>query len=418
MLSSLRSRISIVGGVAPRTYWYVWWGTLVNRLGNFVVPLLTIYLTADRELEVADAGAIVAIFGLGQVIASIVGGQMADRLGRRITVLVSLFGGAIAMVILGFTRDLAAMTVMVGVVGFVGELYRPAVLAIISDIIPPAQRIHAFGLLHWVINVGFAVAAVLGGLLATVDFTILFIADAATMAIYGVIVLIAVPETRPTRVSREHTTPSRSWLRDPEFIVFAVIMFALTLLPVQSGAALSAHMTWQGFTPAGYGFVMALNGCLIIVAQPALTAWAARFDPSRVLVGAALLYGAGIALHGAGSFLGVHIAAVLVWTLGEIFESPTRSTIVAAMAPADARGRYQGALVMMWGCAMFVGPNLGTRIWDDAGPTALWLGCGGLGVAVALAVAVTSPSRRRRMSEANPGASVRSISARNLNESS
>jgi hypothetical protein len=60
-----------------RARWYVWWGTLVNRLGGFVIPLLTIYLTTVRAESVADAGLVVSVFGLGQIGASIVGGELA-----------------------------------------------------------------------------------------------------------------------------------------------------------------------------------------------------------------------------------------------------------------------------------------------------------------------------------------------------
>ena len=397
----LRERFALPG--APRAYWYVWWGTLVNRLGGFVIPLLTIYLTKQREQSVADAGGIVAVFGLGQVAASIVGGEMSDRLGRRVTMVISLFGGAIAMAALGIVRDLVAITATVGIVGFVGELYRPAVMAFVADVIPADHRRRAYGLLHWVINVGFAFAAVIGGVLADLDFTILFIADAATMAVYGVIVLVAVPETRPTRPRDDApgstTAPSRSWIRDREFVVFCAISFALTLLPLQAGAALSAHMSWQGFSTSAYGLVMAINGVLIIALQPVLTAWCARFDASRLLAGAALLYGAGIAMHGLAPTLAVHAGAVTVWTFAEIFETPTRSSLGAAMAPADARGRYQGALTTAWGAAFFLGPKLGTWIWDELGATTLWLGCLGLGAAVALAIAATAPALRRRMTE-------------------
>ncbi len=39
MLRQLRQRFAAVTAAAPRAYWYVWWGTLINRLGGFVVPL-------------------------------------------------------------------------------------------------------------------------------------------------------------------------------------------------------------------------------------------------------------------------------------------------------------------------------------------------------------------------------------------
>ncbi|MGN6104153.1 MAG: MDR family MFS transporter [Kofleriaceae bacterium] len=403
MFLRLRERFANVAAAAPRAYWYVWWGTLVNRLGGFVVPLLTFYLINVRKLSVAEAGGIVSIFGAGAVAASIVGGQLSDRLGRRATMAMSLFGGAIAMGILGFVRDLTTLAIMVGVAGFVAELYRPAVLAFIADIVPPAQRVHAYGLLHWVINVGFAVASVVGGLLAELDFTILFLADAATMAIYGTIVLIAVPETRPPRATRDPATPhprERAWFTDRAFVWLLVLTFGIALLPGQATATLSAHLRWQGFSSAGYGALMAVNGALIIALQPSLAAWSARRDPSSVLVLAALFFGGGIAMHGVASAIWLHAGAVMCWTIGEILESPTRSGVVATLAPAGARGRYQGAVVMTFGAAQLVSPKLGTWLWEHEGPDVLWGGCLALGLVLALGYAVTAPARRRRLASA------------------
>jgi MFS family permease len=337
------------------------------------------------------------VFGAGAIAASLTGGYLADRLGRKITLVISLFGGAIAMTVLGLVRELPAITAMVGVVGFVAELYRPAVSAIVADVVPPAQRMQAYGLLHWVINIGFAFAAIVGGLLADVDFAILFIADAATMAIYGVVVIVAVPETRPVRAAHTtHVGPSGAWLLDREFVVFAAITLAIALLPCQS-TALSAHMTWQGFSPAAFGGVIAVNGILIIALQPTISSWAARRDPTRTMAMAALLYGAGFAMHGLANHIALHAAAVMMWTTGEILESPTRASVVATMAPIHARGRYQGAIAMMFGAAQLIGPRVGTWTWQHAGPGVLWTSCLALGMVAACALVATGPARRRRM---------------------
>jgi MFS family permease len=222
------------------------------------------------------------------------------------------------------------------------------------------------------------------------------------MAIYGVIALVCVPETRPAvRPARVDVplAPSRSWLVDREFATYAAATLGIALIASQS-TALSAHMTWQGFTPATYGAVIAVNGILIIGLQPVLSTWSARRDPTRVVTAAALLYGLGYSLHGLAGNVPLHVAAVMVWTVGEILESPTRSAITAAMAPSDARGRYQGAIAMTFGAAQLIGPKVGMWTWQHVGPGALWAGCLGLGAVVAAGLSVTGPARRRRMAGA------------------
>jgi MFS family permease len=398
LFAGVRSRIASVAAVAPRTYWYVWWGTLINRLGNFVVPMLTIYLIKVRGVSVAEAGGVVAMYGAGSIGASFIGGYLTDHVGRKPTLVIALFGGAAAMLGLSIVRDLTAITVMVTVLSLVTEQFRPAVQAIVADVVPRSHLVQAYGLLHWVINIGFAFAIIVGGLLAELDFSILFIADAVTSAAFGVVVLLRVPETRPAAIARSHAEPSRAWFTDGPFVAFVAITFFVALLPQQAVAPLAAYMTEQGFSAAAFGGVIAVNGIFVILLQPILAAWTARHDATRVLVGAALLYGTGIAMHGLAASAAFHAAAVGVWTLGEILESPTRAAIVAAMSPVDARGRYQGAIVLTFGASQLIGPKLGTWTLQHAGPAALWSSCFGLGILVALAIVASGPSRRRRMS--------------------
>ena len=391
------ARVRAVRRELPDAYWVVWLGTLINRLGGFVAPLLTFYLTGERGLSVGTAGLIVALHGVGGVGAALVGGVLADRLGRRPTMLVSMFGGGVAMALLGFARHEATIAALTFGLGFVGELYRPAVMAFVGDVVPAAQRLRAFALLYWVINLSFAVASALGGLLARWSYTALFLIDAATMIGYGVLVAVRLPESRPP--AHHDDAPPIGLLQvltDGTFMRLWALSFGMALIVFQSSVSLSAHLVGQGFDQVAYGAIMAVNGVVIVLLQPVAAARLGRLDPSRVLAGAALLVGGGFALHGVSPYLAVHLLAVLVWTLGEIAAAPTHAAVVAHLSPPTARGRYQGVFGMSWGAASAVGPLAGGAIVAHAGAGALWAACLGVGLITAAGYLATAAGRRAR----------------------
>src|SRR6185295_17655622 len=91
----------------PRTYWVLWSGTLLNKLGGTVFFLLGIYLTRERGLAPELAGLVISLYAAGGLVAGPLGGALADRIGRRATLLVGTTGAGALMLALGFTRSTA-----------------------------------------------------------------------------------------------------------------------------------------------------------------------------------------------------------------------------------------------------------------------------------------------------------------------
>lgn len=91
-------------GGLPRQFWFLWTGTLINRLGSFVVIFLAIYLTGARHFSQSQAGLVIGLYGVGGAIGTTAGGVLADRWGRRPTILIAQFGAAGLMLALGFAR--------------------------------------------------------------------------------------------------------------------------------------------------------------------------------------------------------------------------------------------------------------------------------------------------------------------------
>lgn len=386
---------SRVGGL-PRAFWALWSGTFVNRLGTMVEPFLAVYLTAERGLSLAATGAVMAIFGLGSIVSQVVGGILTDRIGRRATLTGGMLATAAAMLTLGYTTSVPAVVVVMFVLGITIDMYRPASQALLADLIPPADRPRAYGLLFWAINLGFAVAMVLGGTMARAGFSWLFWMDAVTCVIFGLLVWRAVPETR---APRSESTPGSfaDVLRDRVAVGTVLIALVYAFVYLQAYTTLPLAMRRSGLPPSAYGYAMAMNGIGIVIVQPLLVAWLSRRDSSRVLAAGMAVVGLGLGLTAIATSLVEYAATVLVWTLGEILFAAVAMSIISDLAPAHLRGRYSGFYGTSWSVAALVGPLLGT--WLLSRGTALpWLLCAAMcGVAAVGTLALAPAVRRRRL---------------------
>src|SRR5919197_5583638 len=108
----------------PRAAWFLIVGAFINRFASFALFFLVLYLTS-HGVSVKAAGVAVAVWGAGEVLASLVGGHLADRIGRRNTIAVSMFSSAGAMLVLSQVRAFGAVLPVGLVAGFASELYRP-----------------------------------------------------------------------------------------------------------------------------------------------------------------------------------------------------------------------------------------------------------------------------------------------------
>lgn len=370
----------------PRPFWALLAGTFVTKAGAFVVPFLFIYLTRVRQLDPLTAGSVVSLFGLGSFLGSLAGGVLADRLGRRATMLGALVVGAGFLLVLGAATALWLLALATFLTGLTGDAYRPASQALVADLVEPKHRMKAFGLQYWAINLGFSFAAAVGGLLATNHFSALFFGDAATTLALAFIIWRAVPETRPTAPGRAGARQEGSALTpffDARFAPFLGLTFVIALLFFQHLTALPSDMATRGLGTETLGWALSVNGLLIVLLQPLATRWAVRLSREQVLALAAVLTGVGFGLTSLATTLGGYAATVAVWTLGEILFAPVNAAVVADLSPEHLRGRYQGAFTITWALAHMSAPIFGTALLPWLGSAAFWAGCGALGLGVA-----------------------------------
>jgi len=392
----------------PAAFWKLWLATLVNRLGGFVVPFLAIFLQGQRGLSTAEAGTILAFFGAGSVVAGPLGGVLADRVGRKATIVLGMLSSAASMLWLALAGDGAALVAGCFFLGLAFDLPRPATSAMVADLVPEADRPRAYSAMYWAANLGFACASLLAGVFASASFTALFIVDAATSLACGAILWFSLPETRP---ERRETTRSKALsdaiapFRSSDFTGFFVASLLIAVVFFQFNAAMPLDMMAHQITTAEYGVLVAMNGILVVTLQPFLGPLALRVRRGRALAIASTLTGAGFGMLGlAGSFAG-YALAITTLTLGEIVMAPMIPAVVAELAPRHLRGTYQGALQLSFSLASCAAPLLGGFLLAGPGAGVLWSGCFVVGLlAAALHLALDGPRQRRSRELAAAGA--------------
>src|SRR5262249_36988414 len=137
------------------------------------------------------------------------------------------------------------------VLGFFNELFRPPANAAVVDLVPEPDRVRAFGYLYWAANLGFAAASILGGLLAHVGYLWLFVGDAATTFAFGAVVLVTVPESRPTVRAQARPDYLRPY-RDRRLLRFLLAQFLVAMVFMQFSSSLSYDMKTQGYSEVVY----------------------------------------------------------------------------------------------------------------------------------------------------------------------
>jgi MFS family permease len=378
----------------PHAFWVLIFGMFVNRVGAFVLPYLALYLQTQRNLGATESGLIVGAWGVGAVIAALVGGQLADRWGRKRTMLLSLCGGAVVLAGLSQARGFGQLAALALALGAVAELYRPAVSAAVTDLAAPELRSRAFSYLIWSYNLGFAVSPLIAGVIAEeLGFGWLFVGDAATMLAAAIVLAVWTAETRPAAARTERKDSGfGEALRDRNLrpMLLAALMMGVAI--VQIIATFGPLMSADGIDLKTYGRILALNGLLVALTQPWVVPLSEKFGASRVVPLCALVFCGGLALHAFVDSALAHAFVVVVWTAGEVALFPLCNTLVANIAPTPLRGRYQGLYFVAWSTANVIGPPLGQELYARFGAggwSALPLSC-----AVVAAAALFVATRR------------------------
>jgi MFS family permease len=396
-------------GLPPKV-WIVSLGMLVNRTGNFLPVFMVLYLTS-KNFSAEAAGLVLGAAGLGNVLGNAIGGDLADRLDRRWTIVLSMVATAGMTACIPLFDSLPSLILMVGLVRTTAQVFRPAAAALLVDGMTAQQRLAAAAVFRFAMNIGAAAGGVLGGFLATTSYLGMFIGNTIACLLFAVIA--ATLPRGGTRdgsnagqghsagsAEREKKLGYRHALADRRLQRFLVMTLLSEIIWSQSAFGLPLHVSAIGLSPANFGLLMGLNGLLVVLFELPITSAVSRRRPEHVLAWSNVFTGVGIVLTGAANNMFWLVGTVLLWTLGEIMYSSVSAAHLGGLAPPNLVGRYQG----LYGAAMTfgtgVGPLIGGLVYAYS-EWVLWTICA---IATVAAVRLCLPGRSQASPAVVPGA--------------
>jgi predicted MFS family arabinose efflux permease len=360
-----------------RSTWLLSLVMLVNRSGTMVLPFMTIYLTGIG-FSLIKAGFVVGLFGAGAVCGAVIGGKLTDKIGFRQIQLITLAGGGVLFILLGFMKSYPLICVFTFVLSLVNDAFRPANNAAIAQYSKPENRTRSYSLNRLAINLGWAVGGTLGGFIASFNYHLLFWIDGFTNIFAAVMLYYLLKPAElveKEKISLIQLNEKNSPLKDRKFALFLilVLLYGLCFYQLYSTIPVYYKDIYQ-MSELQIGILMGLNGLIIVIIEMVLIFYLESKNKTLTFISNGLLLTS-------VSFL-VYVLmpryaltaliSVFLVTFGEILAMPFMNNYWAGRASSQNRGQYAGYYAMAWSLSQVLGPTSGTWLASHFGFNSLW----------------------------------------------
>ncbi|HQB91064.1 MAG TPA: MFS transporter, partial [Sphaerochaeta sp.] len=364
--------------------------TVINSVGVFVYPFLTLYLTQRLGYPPAKAGLFLTVASILYVPGSLLGSTLADSIGRKWVAVPCEILMNSCYLAAGFLEGTEWVPLLVLAALFFDGMVDPAREAMKTDVTSIENRQASFSLIYLGHNLGFAIGPVIAGLFFYRSPSWLFFGNAIAGFLSVLLIIFQIEETKP---SKETIEESRRWksgeraeeggalkalFSRPRLLAFSLSVTCFSYAYSQTLFALPL-LTTALFGPGGaplYGRMMALNGVVVVLLTPLIVMVGRRLTPLSNITISGLLYTIGFSLFAFATTEPVFLLLVSVYTIGEIVNATNQGYWIANNTPISHRGRFSAMLPIIMGTGHAIAPVIGGAIIQYTDLSVLWLTTG------------------------------------------
>ncbi|MGD8191351.1 MDR family MFS transporter [Brevibacillus ginsengisoli] len=368
-----------------RVVWIRFLGEFLTGLtGSMLTPFLIFYLQAKLGGSVVLPMFIIGLQPFSEILVTLLGGNITDRIGRKPVILFAL--GLQASAILGFilADSVWVFALLYTLNGIGRSLFIPAQRAQITDVVGEHQRSEVFAVLSTVGYISATIGPLIGLLAYRYQPVSLFFCEAFALVIYALVFWRFVPES----VSLHHTEsqkqiactaqerkPLVAALQDYRLILGLMIFsLPISFFYAQSETTLSLYLK-NSFS--NYLTIVAslttIKAILAIVLGIFLVKVTQHLSTARIMMVAYSCFTITALIYGTASSFSLLVVAQLMVVIGESIGLNRLIQLVSILAPADQRGRYFSIYGTHWDISRSIGPVLGGYMLVGYGGELLFL---------------------------------------------
>ncbi len=380
----------------PRQYWLMIIGIVFSTAGSSMIwPFILIYVSGKLRLSLGDVAPLISLNAGTGILASFLAGTLADRIGRKVVMNISLtVNGAVYFLLLQ-ANSYQAFAILMVVLGLSNPLYQVGADAMLADMIPPVQRTQAYAINRIANNAAFALGPAIGGFLAAKSYNLAFYGATLGFLSYSLILFLLARETLDKTAGGKKEPSLEKFggygrvVHDSGYIAFVLMISVGLIAPSMLWILLAVYTKTNFGLPENlYGWIPTTNAVMCVFIQYFVTRLTRKHPELPVITLGMFIYAAG-----AGSvaimngFWGFWLSMVIL-TFGELTLVPTATKYVADRAPADLRGRYMSIYWLGWGLSRMLAPIIGGLLNDNLSPNSIWLGALALGLSSVVALTI------------------------------
>lgn len=374
-----------------KNIWLICAVTLINRSGTMVFPFLALYLTQEIGVTPGKAGLVITFYGIGALITSPFAGKLSDKLGPITLMKFSLFSTGLLFFVYSFFDNYIIISVISVILAIFSESFRPAGMAFISNEVTVEQRKPAYALYRLAINLGMSIGPVIGGILSSIDFHLLFYVDGLTSIAAGVFLVFAKwnikPKTVDSNLEEKNLTINSKLViwQDGKFMYFLFASLPVVMVFFQHFSSMPLFVVDQlGFSRSTFGFLIAVNTVMIIIVEVPLNSLMSKWEDWKGLALGSVLTAIGFGGMAFTTEIWGLVITIIIWTFGEMIFFPSAASFATDISSEERRGEYMGYYQMMHSLAFIIAPWSGAKIYEVWGSQILWIFTFFSGIASAL----------------------------------